>query len=127
MNSVGELDGDVPNTGDVILREFISDLYHYSVQSAPIPEKYIYGLGQFAHRCVPCIDLQKYGFFQEKIGQKTFSLTNIIINLKNITETENNYDLNFVCLYDNFVLNLGKKRYRYLENVDQIIPKLEKM
>ena len=104
-----------------------SDLYHYSRESAPFSEKYVYGLGQFRHRCVPCIDLQKFGFFEEKIGRKSFSLTNVTIDLKNITDTDNDYTMNFICMYDNYVLDLEKKRYKYLDNVDQLIPKLEKM
>ena len=103
------------------------DLYHYSRESAPFPEKYIYGLGQFRHICVPCIDFHKYEFFEEKIGRKSFSLMNVTIDLKNIIYTDNDYIMNFICLYDNYVLDLEKKRYKYLDNVDQLIPKLEKM
>ena len=69
----------------------------------------------------------KIWIFSRTNQSEKFYLTNVTIDLKNITDTDNDYTLNFVCLYNNFVLYLGQKRYIYLENVDQIISNLEKM
>ena len=104
-----------------------TDLYSWTVNSSPNPNDYIYTLGQWQYICVGCIDLKKFGIWDDTPGKQTWNNMNIKTTIENNSESKMNKIVTICGIYDNYVLSLKESKYKYINNLSEKIGRYENL